>query len=84
MKREFKPGDLVRVLPGGSTHEGQIGTVTARIGSCGYPNDLWINFESGQSAPYGSYELELVTKHSLELELARMHMRLEYLEGKGE
>lgn len=79
---KLKIGDFVQVI-NDSTHEGEYGTVINQNGTKDYPNDYWIQFERGDTAPYGDYELTVVTKEALELELAVTKKRLEYLKGRA-
>lgn len=76
---KFKIGDLVRVTYDGTTHTNQVGRILNQDGTKDYPNDYWIEFESGCKAPYGDYELALVTSKDIDAMEKILRQRRDYL-----
>jgi hypothetical protein len=79
MSKERIPiGALVRVKCG-NDHDGEYARIINHDGSKEYPNDSWIEFESGKKAPYGDYELVVVTDADLAHDEAVIRQRRDYL-----
>lgn len=81
-KQEFKPGDLVRVTTD-NQHCNKTAVILNREGTPDYPNDYWIQFGDGLKAPYGDYELEVVTMQSLKSEIETLQTLQAYLTKRG-
>jgi hypothetical protein len=68
MSTELKPGLLVRVLTDNG-HHSKTAVILNHDGTPDYPHDYWIQFSDGSKAPYGDYELEVLTFETLQSEI---------------